>query len=124
MQKELIKVSQYVREHPITREKESYKRRYINTLEYFVRRYSAEDKYSESLLKLFKCNLLESPETYEYNDKELKDVAKGVLNLKMRKFKFFSYRYCLLVDVIFLCAFLDKEKANKIFQEIASIYSK
>ena len=124
MQRELLEVAQYVKKHPIEKEKETYKRRYINVLEYFVRKYSSKDEYSESMLKLYKSKLLKSPEQYEYDDKELKYISKGVLSLKTRKFKFFTYRYCLLVDVIFMCAFLNKEKANEIFQEITCIYNK
>ena len=42
----------------------------------------------------------------------------------MKKFKFFSYRYCLLVDVIFICSFNDYEKSENIFQEVLEIYNK
>ena len=115
MQNELLRVSQYVLRHPIKNESEDYKRRYINTLEYFVNKYSTTDIYSHSMLELYKNKLMEYPEGYEYKDDELKQISKGVLSWKMKKFKFFSYRYCLLIDVIFMCSFVDNEKSEKIF---------
>ncbi len=124
MQDEILKVSQYVLKHPIMGEKEEYKKKYINTLEYFVRKYSADDIYCLSMLKLYKSKLLKNPEKYEYEDEELKKISKGVITWKMKKFKFFSYRYCLLIDVIFICAFIDDEKAERIYREILEIYSK
>lgn len=124
MQSEVLKVAQYVLNHPIKGESEEYKKRYINTLEYFVNKYSTKDTYSHSMLKLYKNKLLEHPERYKYQDGELKQISKGVLIWRMKKFKFFSYRYCFLVDVIFICSFNDNEKSEKIFQEVLEIFNK
>lgn len=124
MQSEVLKVAQYVLKHPIKSESEDYKRRYINTLEYFVNKYSMKDTYSHSMLKLYKNKLLEHPEWYKYQEDELKRISKGVLNWKLKKFKLFSYRYCLLVDIIFICSFNDNEKSKKIFQEVLEIFKK
>ncbi len=124
MQQKLLQVSQYVLKHPIMDESEDYKKRYINTLDYFVRKYSPEDKYSHSMLKLYKNKLMKQPELYDYKDKELKKISKGLMAWKRKKFKFFSYRYCLLIDVLFICAFLDEKRAEQIYQEILEIYNK
>lgn len=124
MQNELLKVSQYVLKHPIKDESENYKRRYINILEYFVKKYSVQDIYSNSMLELYKKMLLKQPENYEYKNKDLRQISKGVINEKRKRFKFFSYRYCLLVDVIFICSFIDNQKAVKIYQKILEIYNK
>lgn len=124
MHTEILEISQYILKHPIMDESEEYKRRYINTLEYFVRKYSNRDKYSRSMLELYKNKLMGHPECYEYKDEELKQISKGVLSWKMKKFKFFSYRYCLLLDVIFICSFFDNKKSEAIFHEILEIYNK
>lgn len=124
MQNEILQISQYVVKHPIMHESEDYKIRYINTLEYFVRKYSLDDVYSHSMIELYKTKLLNIPENYKYKDQELKKISKGVIASKMKKFKFFSYRYCLLVDVIFICSFLDSTKAEKIYRELLEIYNK
>lgn len=124
MQNELLQISQYVIKHPIIIENESYKKRYINTLEYFVRKYCSNNKYSFSILELYKDKLLQNKVNYDYVDEELKKISKGVMTWKMKKFKFFSYRYCLLVDVLFICAFLDENKSELIYKEILEIYNK
>lgn len=124
METEILRVAQYVLEHPILFERETYKERYINTLEYFVRKYSKDDLYASSMLELYKKKILSNPSSYSYTDKELKKISRGVLSWKMKKFKFISYRYCLLVDVLFMCAYLDFEKAGRIYNEIVGIYSK
>ena len=124
MKRDILKAAQYVLKHPIKSESEDYKKRYINTLEYFVNKYSLNDIYSSSMLKLYKNKLLEHPEGYTYQNEELKRISRGVLKCRMKKFKFFSYRYCLLVDIIFMCSFDDNEKSEKIFQEILIIFSK
>ncbi|MFR3728271.1 dynamin family protein [Lacrimispora sp.] len=124
MQTEILRAAQYVLKHPVLAENEDYKKRYINTLEYFVRKYSGNDLYAKSMLELYKNKMLENPEKYDYKDEELKKISKGILSWKMKKFKFFSYRYCLLVDVIFICSYLNLEKSEKIYAEILEIYSK
>lgn len=124
MQSESLKISQYILKHPIMDESEDYKKRYLNILEYFTKKYSTEDQYAQSMLTLYKNKLLKHPARYEYRDDELQKIARGVLKWKMKKFKFFTYRYCLLIDVIFICSFYDYEKSEKIFQEVLEIYNK
>lgn len=124
MQTEILRAAQYVLKHPILVESEEYKKRYINTLEYFVRKYSADNLYSTSMLELYKNKMLSDPNGYIYKDNELKKISKGVMSWKRKKFKFFSYRYCLLIDVIFICSYLEYEKSEKIYREILEIYNK
>lgn len=124
MQTEILRVAQYILKHPILNEKEKYKRKYINVLEYFVRKYSTSNLYSFRMLELYKCKLLSNPKDYSYTKKDLKEVSKGVLAWKLKKFKFLSYRYCLLIDVIFICSYLDAEKSEEIYREFLGIYKK
>lgn len=122
MQTEILKVAQYVCKHPILTEKEKFKRKYIHILEYFVKKYSANDLYSVSMLDLYKHKLLSNPRSCAYKKEELKRIANDVM--KAKKIKFFSYRYCLLIDVIFICSYFDIEKSKKIYKEILKIYDK
>lgn len=102
-------------------ESEKYKKNYINLLDYFVRKYSPSDKYSRSVLELYKKRLLEQPELYDYKDGKPEKTAKGT---KKKKCKFFTYRYCLLVDTLFICAFFDEKKSEQIYLEILKMYDK
>ena len=78
MKLEFLKISQYILKHPIMSASDKYKKRYINTLEYFVNKYSSKDFYSKSMLELYKNKLMDNPESYEYRDKKLKQISKGV----------------------------------------------
>lgn len=58
MEKYYLEISQMLGEHPIIEEKESYKIKYINVLEYFVRKYSKDDIWAISVLRLCLSELI------------------------------------------------------------------
>ncbi len=124
MQKEKLQISQYVLKHPVMREKETYKKNYINVLEYFVKKYAGQDAYALGMLELYKKKLLDHPKEYAYQDEEIRNMIKSVTARKMKKFLFFSYRYCLVTDILFMCAFDDQEQSERICQEMLEIYGK
>lgn len=125
MKTEILRVAQYVNKHPVLAARERYKRKYINTLEYFVRKYSEEDLYANELLNLYKEKLLSMPKNYTYKDGTLKKVSQGVISVKSSVFSLYKiYRYCLLIDAIFICSYLDFEKSKKIYNEILYINAK
>lgn len=119
-----LEIAQMLKEHPILHEKESYKCRYINVLEHFVRKFSPEDKWANATLSLYKKALLESVQDYTYEGFTLAEQSKAVVATKFKPFKFFSYRYCVIIDCIFVNAMNDKETGEKIFSELSSIYHK
>lgn len=120
----MLETSQMLKGHPLLSEKENYKLKYISALEYFVQKYSADDPWAMQTLRLYIKKLLGSENNYEYSNFSLQHDIKSVLATKFRPFKFFSYRYCLIVDCIFICAYGDKEKGEQIFAELSSIYHK
>lgn len=125
MKTEILRVAQYVDKHPVLAARERYKRKYINTLEYFVRKYSEEDLYANELLNLYKEKILSMPINYTYKDGTLKKVSRGVISVKSSVFFLYKiYRYCLLIDAIFICSYLDSEKSKKIYNEILEINAK
>ncbi|HIR25843.1 MAG TPA: dynamin family protein [Candidatus Egerieimonas faecigallinarum] len=124
MEKYFLEISQMLGEHPIIQEKESYKIKYINILEYFVQKYSNDDVWATSVLHLYIKKLLNNSNYYKYRISDLKKQSKDVTATKFRPFKFFSYRYCLLMDCIFINAYDDRDKGQKIFKEISIIYRK
>jgi GTPase Era involved in 16S rRNA processing len=111
-------------EHPILNENSSYKLKYLNMLEYFAQKYSANNPWTRQTLRLYIKKILGSEEDYQYGNFNLYQGAKSVLATKFRPFKLFSYRYCLIIDCMFICAYCDKEKSNKIFEELSSLYNK
>lgn len=120
----MLETSQMLEKHPLLHEKDRYyKLRYLNLLDYFVRKYSADDPWSEQTLKLYIKKLLKE-EDYQYNNFNLQHDAKFVLSTRfyLYPFEIYSYRYCVIIDCIFICAYNDKEKAEQIFEELSSVY--
>lgn len=119
-----LEIAQMLKEHPILHEKEVYKCKYINVLEYFVRKFSPEDKWANATLALYKNVLLEKPQNYTYEGFTLLEQSKTVVATKFKPFKFFSYRYCVIVDCIYINAIKNKEKGELLYSELSSIYHK
>lgn len=84
--------------HPLLIEKESYKVKYLNVLEYFSQKYSANDPWANQTLQLYIKKFLGTKNSHKYDNFDLQRNTKPVLATKFRPFKFFSYRYCLIID--------------------------
>lgn len=119
-----LEIAQMLKEHPILHEKENYKCRYINLLDYFVRKFSPDDRWANATLNLYKKALLEKPQDYTYEGFTLPEQSKTVVATKFKPFKFFSYRYCVIIDCIFINAFNNMEKSEQIYAELSNIYHK
>ena len=119
-----MEIAQMLRMHPILNEKNSYKRKYINVLEYFVRKYSSHDQWANKTMDLYKRVLLENTEDYMYNSSALLRQYKSLVcaRLKFKPLRIISYRYCFVIDCIFINAITNKKKGEKIFSELSSIY--
>lgn len=117
-----LEIAQLLKEHPVLKEKTAYKHRYLNVLEHFVRKYSQEDAWATATLKVYKEKFLDNPQDYIYEDVDLFQKAKPVLATKFKPFKFFTYRYCLIIDCIFINAIGDKSKSEAIYTELSGIY--
>ena len=123
MKLDRLSVAQMLQEHPIKNEQEGYRQRYLWVLDYVVRKYSTEDDWANAALTLYRSVLLDGKEP-EHTERGLPKNLKVVTATKFRAFKFFSYRYCLLADCIFIAAFSDREKGKKIFAELEALYQK
>lgn len=123
MKLDRLSVAQMLQEHPIKNEQEGYRQRYLWVLDYVVRKYSTEDDWANAALTLYRSVLLDGKEP-EHTERGLPKNLKVVTATKFRAFKFFSYRYCLLADCIFIAAFSDREKGKKIFAELEALYRK
>lgn len=103
--------------HPVQGELIDYKIKYINVLEWFVNRFSPNDIFSKQLLGNYKVGLLGVEAiNYQYND-NIEELLKITAKLRLKKWHWFSYRYLLLIDILFLCSFFDPIKANIVVEE-------
>lgn len=121
--KNLLCISQYLKDHPVLQESVAYKIQYLSVLDYFVKNYSKNSIFSASALDHYKHVFLgDQYFSYQYMCSDLKKAAKKVACARFRTFKLFSYRYILLLDIVFLCAFDDADKANCIFKQVKLIF--
>ncbi len=118
----VLEASQMLDKHPVTDEKDSYKQKYIGMLEYFAEKYSAKNPWAEQTLRLYKKKFFGNENKYQSGGFDLSRDSKSVLGIKFRPFRFFSYRYCFIIDCIFICAYGDKKKAAQIFDDLSTLY--
>lgn len=112
-----LSLAQSFANHPIQNEPLDYKIKYINVLEWFVNKFAANDIFAKKFLENYKTGLLGiDVMNYQYSD-ELEGLLKVVAKLRLINWHWFSYRYLLLIDLMFLCAFNDSNKANFILNE-------
>lgn len=116
MNRTMLEMSQMLEFHPVLKEENTSKTKYLNVLEYFVRKYSAKDSWSVQTFHLYIKKFLGDETYYSYGSSNL--YKKFV---SASKFLFF-YRDCLMIDSIFICAYENKYKREKIFEELASMY--
>lgn len=120
----VLEVAQMLGEHPIRAEKTAYKMKYINLLEYFVQKYSTNDAWANATLRLYIKSLLQNEADYRYDSFYLPALAKEVLATKFKPFRWYTYRYCLVFDCIFINAYKEKRKGERIFTELSAFYRK
>lgn len=114
----LLSLSQCLDGHPLLNEGTAYKIKYLNVIEYFWRKYSHSDVYSSASFELAKhCFLGSEVSSYSYNHSQIRQAAKTVGGLRFKGFRIFTYRFALLFDSLFICAFNDEAKGSQILSE-------
>lgn len=116
-----LEIAQMLKEHPILCKGEAYKRKYINFLEYFTRKFSENDEWANATLALYKKALLKSPRDYTYEGPA--SPGRKADAAKIKPFKVFSYRYCAVTDCVFINAFNDRKKGERLYAELAAVYN-
>lgn len=112
-----LSISNICRNHPVLKENDEFKIKYINVLEFFYNKYCTNDDFAEQKLNIYKKFILEeylSKYVYKADkiDKYIKDSIFLKINKKNGKWRIFSYRFILAIDCLFICAF-DNEDLGK-----------
>lgn len=103
MQPNQISTALYLREHPILKEPNKAKReKYINFLSYYTR--AGESRFADSLFSLYK-KVIAGDDSYRPTP------TPTIAGL-------FKYRYFLCIDIWFINAFGDGEKAAALLEEL------
>ena len=118
-----LSIAQIIQNHPIQKESERLKQNYLRVLSYVAKKYSGEDEWAKATLDLYRKTLLQE-ENFDCSEENFAKELKTATATKFRPFKFFSYRYCLLADCIFINAFFEPQKGEKIFSELKELYNR
>lgn len=112
-----LSIASICRNHPILKENDEFKIKYINILEFFYNKYCNNNDFAKQNLSIYKNIILEKCLLkYVYRadkvNKYLKDSIFLKINKKNGKWRIFSYRFILAIDCLFICAF-DNEDLGK-----------
>lgn len=119
----LLSVSQYLNNHPVRNESLDYRIRYLMVLEYFVNKYANKSIFSLATLHNYKQVFLgDNIDSYTYACENLTSQIEWITRTRFKPFKFFSNRFILTMDIIFLCALDDAHKGHLLFQQIKNLY--
>lgn len=118
----MLETAQMIDKHPIKALNPEKIKSYLKLLYYFIKKYSGNDIWSKSVFCLYFEKLLDNNAGCSYND--ITGSIKKTTYSKNKPIKFFSYRYCLILDCIYMNAFNDYKKGKKIFREISEMYNK
>ena len=121
---ELIR-SDWLKEHPISKEPSIYKEKYMTVLSYYVLKYSQKKEIPSLMLENYSKKfgvIIQLEQDITKIKRHTKYLVASKFNIK--KFKLFSYRYSLLCDILFLNAFNDEVLASDILNEFKESFNK
>ena len=116
--KQYLELSQMLLQHPVLKEKPSLKIVYLNVLEYFVRKYSEDDLWANAVLDLYVEKFLDGENYDHYNEENNQKNLKKILSTRFKPFCFYTLRYCLLIDCIFMNAYENPDVGMRILNEL------
>ncbi|MDD3394474.1 MAG: dynamin family protein [Anaerotignum sp.] len=116
-------LANFIQNHPVLRERRTYINKYCSVLELYTLRYNGNDETAKaSLLNYKKAFGCENSDTV--TEALIKSYSKNIVGNRFdfKRFKLFTYRYCLLCDLFMINCFDNKDKAQKILAEIKMIF--
>lgn len=115
-------IAQLSNDHPMKKKSLKLRISYIKILEYFTNKYSIEDKFAQGLLKNYEKILIGDAKLYDTNKIENKCQSERLTTQKLSWSSVYSFKYSIAIDVLFINAFTDAEKAKSIIQELKKKY--
>lgn len=110
----LLEVSQYIRLHPVIKKNIEFRLGYIFLLEKFCFIYNDNNFWDNKLLEFYKNTII--------GFKESKFKNKINNNIYINNSEYFKYRYNLLIDALFICAYNSPKKGKIILESIVNFY--
>lgn len=119
MDKRKLCLQQYLGYHPISKRNEKIRVGYVSLVCFFADKYAGKSEWSKGMKNLFKQIFLEKGKLVN-----VQETKEGKIIIAGKNTKYFKYRYNLLTDCLFICAFDDVEKGREILNEICNFYGK
>lgn len=103
-------------EHPLESEDEDLMIKYLSLLKYYADKYRYNDQTVLYRIKTFAWPLIDFSEPLTVS--EYNKAIKSIMKTRFTPFKFFSYKFVFLFDIIFIIAFDNKKLGDDICEEL------
>lgn len=114
MKAAMLQIRQYLDLHPILKKDEKIRYKYIVLLKHFIDMQGGNELWVEQMLRLYAEKIIGQKVS-------LKELQAKNLSI-LEKYKFFQYRYFLLIDCLFIRCFDDKKSGQKLLDDIVEFY--
>lgn len=122
MEKELLHLQQYLSCHPVMEKETKYRIAYVSLIKFICEKHSKRSQWSKSMLSLMKQFMMPNDDviSVEYDEKD--NIIFGSEESKFLKYRFQKYRYNLLIDCLFVCAFHDRKTGKSILVDVCNLF--
>lgn len=119
---ERLRLAIPIKDHPMIKEKDSFKIKYVNIIEYFSRKYSGCE-FSEAIINLY-LELFGIKDIYNYDENAIVKYVKSATSTRIKGFKFFTYRYILIADCLLVAGYYNEKNIIVMMNELKQIFNK
>lgn len=117
-----IRIPFPINKHPMIEENKDFKLKYVNIIDYFSRKYQNDD-FLRAVIDLY-IELFDLRDSYNYNEYSIKEYFKIATAVRVKNFKFFSYRYILAADCLFVSSLNNSNNIHLIVNELKTLFKK
>lgn len=124
MDKELLHLQQYLHLHPVLEKDKKYRIAYVSLVKCICDKNAKRDKWNKGMMSLFKQCLMPNEDIIAVEIDAKNNIVFGGKNSRFLKYRFRKYRYMLLFDCLFSCAFDDKKKGKGVLDDVCRLFPK
>ena len=114
MNTKLLEIGQYIRLHPVLKKNIAFKKSYILLLKSFCISGDDSNLWNSNIWKFYINQIL------EFNDIRIKNTINE--KVRLNNFNYFTYRYNLLLDALFINAYNSKIIGKTILDKIIQFF--
>jgi len=122
MDKELLHLQQYLHFHPVLAKDKKYRIAYVSLIKYICDKNAKRDKWNKGMMALFKQCMMPNEDIIVVEIDAKNNIVFGGKNSRFLKYRFQKYRYILLLDCLFSCAFNDTKKGKCVLDDVCRLF--